>query len=79
MIIYLCEDRMSLDQAIRKFGEELLNYGYRRLSPTMIGFRKKPCRRSKEILSRYGITRYTHSPEPTTPDQVEALARKFQP
>lgn len=77
MIQYRCNDPMSADQAIMRLEKEGL--AYRRLSSTAIGFRKKPCRRAKQILTRYGLIRYIPDPEPMTDDQVNALARRFQP
>lgn len=77
MVEYTCTDPMSADQAIMRL--EQYSIPYRRLSSTMIGFRKKPCRRAKEILTRYGLIRYIPDPEPMTDDQVEALAARFQP
>jgi hypothetical protein len=77
MIEYTCKDPMSADQAIMRLDQSSIPY--RRLSSTMIGFRKKPCRRAKEILTRYGLIRHIPDPMPMTEDQVEALANKFQP
>lgn len=77
MIEYTCKDPMSADQAIMRLEQQSISH--RRLSSTMIGFRKKPCRRAKEILTRYGLIRHIPEPEPMTDEQVEALAARFKP
>lgn len=77
MIQYICTDPTSADQAIMRLEQQGLSY--RRQSATVICFRKKPCRRVKEILSRYGLIRYIPEPEPMTDEQVKALATRFQP
>lgn len=77
MIEYICKDPMSADQAIMRLEQQSISH--RRLSATMIGFRKKPCRRAKEILTRYGLIRYIPEPKPMTDEQVEALAARFKP
>lgn len=73
-MIYTCEVSLSLDQAVQQFDAEGLKYKV--VDECTLFFRKKPCRREKEILSRCG---FTLTPQTTAPSReaLEALKGKF--
>lgn len=50
MVRYSCEVSLSLDEAVRRLDAQKLPYEV--THETELSFRKKPCRRAKEILTR---------------------------
>lgn len=73
-MIYTCEVSLSLDKAHSQLKAEGIKH--RVVDECTIYFRKKPCRRGKEILSKCG---FTLTPQNTAPSSkaINALKEKF--
>lgn len=74
MIEYSCEVSLSLDEAHKQL--TAVGVKHEVINETTLGFRKRPIRKAKEILSRCG---FIAEPHDNTPIEVklEQLKEKF--